>query len=385
MLDAVSYLMDGLDEGLVGCLTTADTSKAFDSVQHPRLLEKLGWYSIDTHWFEDWLSGRQQVVRGGATVRPLTHGVIQGSLLGPILFLIYTNDLASYLDSKIVMYADDVQFLHLGPPTEITALKSQVETTLELASNWFVHNFLKINPTKTELLVIKSQRRQLNRDINVRFGDANIRPSAKAKILGVIVDTGLSFELHVSTVIRRCYSTLGGLAKSAKGLPKEVKKLIVEMLIFPHIRYCMSVWSGCGKVQRQRLQKVINHCAQVVMGVRRSAHVTPLLQELGWRNIDELVAESDCGTLHYLLNDPHAPQCLTERFQYRSSVSSRETRATANTELEIPRMQTEHARHYFTCRSVGLWNTIPLEVRGARTSSACRKLYRKANNQAPQS
>ena len=380
MLDAVSYLMDGLDKGLVGCLTTADTSKAFDSVQHPRLLEKLGWYSIDTHWFEDWLSDRRQVVRGGATVRPLTHGVIQGSLLGPILFLIYTNDLTSYLDSKVVMYADDVQFLHLGPPKEITALKAQVETTLQLANNWFVHNFLKINPTKTELLVIKTQRRQLNTEINVRFGDASIRPSTKAKILGVTVDPGLSFDSHVSTIIRRCYGTLGGLAKSAKGLPKGVKKLIVEMLIFPHIRYCMSVWSGCGKVQRHRLQKVINHCAQVVMGVRRSAHVTPLLQELGWQNIDELVKESDCSTLHYLLNNSHAPQCLTESFQRRSSLCNRETRATANTELQIPRTRTEHARNYFTCRSVRLWNTIPLEIRSARKSSACRRLYRKANN-----
>ena len=99
---------------------------------------------------------------------------------------------------------------------------------------------------------------------------------------------------------------IGRVAKSAKGLPKGVKKLIVEMLIFPHIRYCMSVWSGCGKVQRHRLQKVINHCAQVVMGVRRSAHVTPLLQELGWQNIDELVKESDCSTLHYLLNNSYA-------------------------------------------------------------------------------
>ena len=68
MLDAVSYLMDGMDRGYVGCLTTADTSKAFDSVQHRRLLEKLGWYGIETHWFEDWPSGRRQSVRGGSGV-----------------------------------------------------------------------------------------------------------------------------------------------------------------------------------------------------------------------------------------------------------------------------------------------------------------------------
>ena len=109
MLDAVGFLMEGLDSGLIGCLTTADISKAFDSVQHPRLLEKLGWYGIDTHWFKDWMSDRCQMVRGGRDVRPVTHGVIHGSLLGPTLFLIFTNDLPSYIDTKIVMYADDVQ------------------------------------------------------------------------------------------------------------------------------------------------------------------------------------------------------------------------------------------------------------------------------------
>ena len=306
MLDTVSFLMDGLDDGLIGSLTTADTSKAFDSVQHPRLLEKLGWYGIDAHWFRDWLSDRCQVVRGGGEVRPITHGVIQGSLLGPILFLIFTNDLPSYLNTKVVMYADDVQFLHLASPKSVLELKSDVECTLDIASHWFIQNCLKINPAKTDLLVVKSRRRRLDSDYDVQFGTAVIQPSTATKILGVVVDSGLTFESHVTAVIRRCYATLGGLSKSARGLPKEVKQLIVEMLIFPHIRYCMSVWSGCGVVQRHRVQKVINHCAQVVMGVRRSAHVTPLLVELEWPQIDMLVAESDCGNVHYLLNNMHA-------------------------------------------------------------------------------
>ena len=179
-------------------------------------------------------------------------------------------------------------------------------------------------------------------------------------------------------MIRRCYATLGGLSKSARGLPLEVKKMIVEMLILPHIRYCMSVWSGCGAVQRHRLQKVINHCAQVVMGMRRSAHVTPLLEQLGWPKMDQLVAESDCATVHYLLNNTHAPKCLSERFEKRSSVSSRQTRATQNMELELPRVRTEHARRFFQYRASAIWNSLPASIRECRTSSICRKRVRKA-------
>ena len=268
-------------------------------------------------------------------MKSISHGVIQGSILGPILFLIFTNDLASYFDSKVVMYADGVQFLHLESPSKICELKSRMESTLDIANVWFIQNCLKINPTKTDLIIVKSQKRQLVSQFNINFVGSVIRPSSSTKVLGVIVDSGLNFESHVTTVVRRCYATLGGLSKSARSLPKDVKKLIVEMLIFPHIRYCLSVWSGCGILQRHRIQKVINHCAQVVAGVRRSAHVTPLLEELGWPNLECMVAESDCTTMHYVVNNPYAPMCVSQRFKRRDDVSSRTTRATDRGNLDV--------------------------------------------------
>ena len=89
MLDAIGHLVENIDSGLISFITTADTSKAFDSVKHTRLLEKLGWYGICSDWFEDWLAGRSQRVRGGLMTAPVTHGIIQGSLLGPISFLLF--------------------------------------------------------------------------------------------------------------------------------------------------------------------------------------------------------------------------------------------------------------------------------------------------------
>ena len=128
MLGAIGHLIESIDSDLISCITTADTSKAFDSVKHARLLEKIGWYGICSDWFEDWLAGRSQRVRGGLMTAHVTHGIIQGSLLGPNLFLLFTNYLPSYFDEcKIVMYADDTQFIHCCNMVDLPELQSRVE------------------------------------------------------------------------------------------------------------------------------------------------------------------------------------------------------------------------------------------------------------------
>ena len=135
LLDAVTYTVNNIDSGRMTSLITADTSKAFDSVEHGRLLEKLGWYGIDQRWFRAWLSGRTQTVRGGSPqALPVSHGVIQGSILGPVLFTLLTNDLPQHIPyGRLVMYADDAQFLDSDLPHNHQDLKNRIEATLAVA------------------------------------------------------------------------------------------------------------------------------------------------------------------------------------------------------------------------------------------------------------
>ena len=209
-------------------------------------------------------------------------------------------------------------------------------------------------------------------NFTVSFNDATLFPSSKVKILGIIVDQHLTWEGHVSLVVRRCYATLRGMSKLARRLSNDVKKFLIEALVLPHIMYCITVWGGCGAVQRKRLQKVLNHCARVVFGVRKSARVTPLLEELQWSTIDTRICERDVAMLYRLFNHEHAPQSLRDLISYRSDVSARETRATAAGLLQPPRLRTEMAKRYFWYRALSIWNTAPSCVREAKSPAISR-------------
>ena len=182
---------------------------------------------------------------------------------------------------------------------------------------------IEINPSKTELVLLSTRQRRVSTDIHVQFGEVVIRPPSKAKILGFILDSNLKFENHISAIVQRCYATLSGLAKFARRLPQQVKKLIIEALVFPHIKYCASVWAGCNKTQRKRIQKVINQGARIVKCCRRHEHITPHLTELEWPRVDRLVTERDLVMMYRLLNSPHAPAHLRDLLQYREGVSVR--------------------------------------------------------------
>ena len=209
LLDAVTFATDNIDRGLVTSLVIADTSKAFDSVEHGRLLDKLGWYGIQPDWFAAWLRGRTQTVRGGSHALNVTHGVVQGSILGPVLFLLFTNDLPQHISyGKIIMYVDDTQFLDADYPSNTQALKSRIEHSLSVALKWFTQNRLKINPAKTEMVTLRSSRQNVDENFAVYFGKDKILPTDRIKVLGVIIDSHLTWGDQISSVVRRCYCVL---------------------------------------------------------------------------------------------------------------------------------------------------------------------------------
>ena len=122
-----------------------------------------------------------------------------------------------------------------------------------------------------------------------------------------MLNSRLQWEEHVSLVVQRCYSKLAVLAKFSHRLPSSLKQLIIEALVFLNIVYCLTVWGGCHQSLRHRVQKLLNHGAQLVFGASRRTHVTPLLAQLNWQSLDSLISERDILTIHRLLYAPQAP------------------------------------------------------------------------------
>ena len=376
-LDAVEWISQNSDRGEVSSITAADLSKAFDSVDHGVLLCKLEWYGIDPTWFRSYLSGRGQLVRGGGAVLPVRFGVPQGSIAGPILFTLFTNDLHCHLsDCRVIAYADDVQLLDrsLPDPQNLASLKTRVENSLDVMKHWFSSNSLKMNPQKTDFILIGT-RQSLSKTDNFQIciSESVVKPSPSIKLLGVTIDSCLAWDANISLIVRRCNALLISLSKFRHHFDQNTLKLLIETHVFPHIVYCISVWGGTTQNQLNRVQKLINFSARIVTGVRRRERIGPALASLGWPRVEQLVRERDLLKVWKALHNPAGPPSIRLMFVPRSAVSRRATRALEAGALELQRCRLSSTQRAFRYRATAAWNRLPPAVREQPTLTAFRR------------
>ena len=369
ILDIVEWAARRVDVGDVASLTSIDLSKAFDSVNHSMLLNKLEWYGIQSRWFSSYLSGRSQLIRVGTTAAlPLTHGVPQGSIVGPVLFLIFVNDLACFLPHGcLISYADDTQILDSAPsnPCDLQVLKSRAEENIQCLQHWFSLNSLKMNADKTCFTLLGTQNSvETASGFVLQVNDVNIRPAKHIKVLGVLLDQTLSWEPHISSIVRKTNAILVSLFKIRPHLSPEILRILVQAHVFPHLQYCSSVWGGTTNSRLDRLQRVIHFAARLVSGLRKYDHVTPALTALGWPSMKDMIARRDAVNVYRALHVTAAPAALQSMLRPRNTVSGRSTRATAAgvAVLDLPRVRLTAVRRLFSYRAAVAWNGLPRDV-----------------------
>ena len=372
LLSVTNRIFSNMDRGHVSLLCLLDLSKCFDVIPHSQLLSKLQLYGIDPTWFSSYLTGHTQSIcisssSGDRVVSkplPNTMGVFQGSALGPLLFTIFANDLSLHApDAHVTQYADDTQVLISDVKRNLPNLIQRMESTLTSLASWFHAHGLKLNTSKTEILLLGT--RQNTRDlspVSVRVGGETIQESPYVKNLGVMFDRHLTWDAHVSDVVRRCVGLLIGLRHLRHYLPQHVMMTVVQGLVISRVRYCLSVYGNGSAANDARLMKVLNFATRVVAGLRKFDHVSHARDRLGLRTPRQM-CDLQTVTVAHKVRVLGEPETLASLFRTYADARACDRPTRQDRYLRPPATRTAAGQRSFAHRAASLLNAMPDDVR----------------------
>lgn len=279
-------LYNYLDQGNNPTAIFIDLTKAFDTIDHAILISKLKYYGFSDNellFFRNYLSNRKQYVfinEATSSTLPILTGVPQGSILGPLLFLIYINDLHVCTDLDIIHYADDTCIIS---PTVF----QNINFELEKMSNWLSVNKLSINISKTKYMTFHYHQKPINKIQipKLLINNENITYVQDFTFLGIIFDETLSWNIHTHRVANKI-SQLSGLIRTLKlDFPQHILKLIHNSLVIPHLTYGVTLWgfNNCERI------KMVHKCILRHLDNQKfNAHCNPICKKLGIPLFDDI-------------------------------------------------------------------------------------------------
>ena len=384
LLKVTTDVLMSLDEGNMSILTLLDLSAAFDTIDHTTLLSRLSkLYGVSGSalaWFESYLRDRTQTVLvDGQTsdAAVLSFGVPQGSVLGPILFILYTKPLSSLIQSHSVSnqsFADDTQLYNSTSPQHALSTLDTLESCISDVKSWMTENKLKLNDDKTEALLLK--KRTANKPPclpdSVLVGNSHIPFSTSARNLGFYIASDMTLDKHVSNICRVAYYELRKISAIRQHLSSQTANTLVCAFVLSRLDYCNSLLAGCPKHLTNKLQKLQNSAARLVLQARKHDHAKPLLRTLHWLPIQariEYKLSSLCfhffsGTAPSYLSDILTP--YTPGRQLRSSTDSRT--------LRPPMIKTKtYGERTFSYSASHQWNSLPLTLRHSQSMHSFKR------------
>lgn len=275
----------------LGCFSTFP--KAFDTVNHNILFKKLEFYGIrgmGLNWFQSYLTGRTQYVEyNGVTSCKLniSCGVPQGSILGPLLFLIYINDLSD-VSKKVfaLLFADDSNiFLSGKNPDEL--IKCMNVEMVKIV-DWLQLNKLSLNLSKTHYIIFQRRRDKLVVSEKLVINNVTISRIEKTKFLGVIIDEYLSFQYHIKYIEGKVSRGIGILYKSRPLLKNETLTTLYNAFIYPYFTYCIEVWGNTYNIYLDPLIKLQKRAVRTIIGCKKYDHTAPIFSQLKLLRLKEI-------------------------------------------------------------------------------------------------
>ena len=272
LVSVADRILAASDRGEISLLCLIDLSKCFDVIDHAILLTKLSQYGVDTSWFASYLSGHTQTVSFTDKSRKKHFSKSLPNNIGVFLLsrtsslLSFRHDLSLFAEtSGITQYADDTQVFVSGKKSALPALISQMETNLAALDSWFRANSLKVNANKTQLIVFGSRQNLQSislSEVSVTFRGVPLRPCTEVKNLGLVFDSHLTWDRHISLLTRRCFGMLTGLVHLRHYLPETVLSTLVSALVLSHVRCCLTVYGNGTAKNLNRVQNIFKFLRQ---------------------------------------------------------------------------------------------------------------------------
>ena len=363
-----------------------DLSKAFDLVNHDILLAKLAKYHTETNtldWFRSYLTGRTQVVSvSGVLSSPLNLevGVPQGSILGPLLFSIYMNDLPLLLkNTEVDIYADDTTIWSSG--TDCTDIQNTLNISLDKANSWFKLNGMIPNTKKTKHLLIGSVQKLIHSSettMEIYIDNIKLEEAAGEKLLGVVIDSNLSWNLHIDYLIKKLNSRICLLKRAKVYLTFACRKMLYNALIKPILEYCCTVWGNCTVGNLQRVLRLQKRCARLILDADTHENSVKLFNKLDWLPIDDIIRIRKLSML-YKINQGHCPAYFNKYIEHISNTHNYNTRSVSNNNITTPACKRNFGLRTFHSSACRLWNALdpePKTLSHTNFKNYLFKLYR---------
>ena len=395
LVKVVDGLLTAFDKKHATVLLLLDLSAAFDTVDQKKLLKilryEIGMSGTVYKWFESFITGRTQRVKINdeySEVIELLYGLAQGSVLGPPLFNIYVRSLYPRIQAlrfAIEGFADDHQlFKSFLPIFQTEVLGYGIDECLKEVSDWMNEYFLKLNQSKTKILVLGPPSVLSTIMIKGTFtGNSCIRFVSSAKNLGVWLDENLNFGTHIRKVVSSTFMVIRAISKIKSFLPREYLCTVVCPLVLSRLDYCNALYYGINKNEISLLQSAQNAAIRLIKGGHKYDRVslTPIYEQLHWLRIEERIVFKICLLVH---------KCVWEMGPeaYKELIVMSNPRTL---KLVEKKFFTEFGKRAFSCAGPKLWNSLPLSIRAEKETEVFKKklksllmteadeLYRKVN------